>query len=307
MAVTPKRPLSAAARIARLSLTTADPARTAAFYVDVLGFAHRAVEEWADGAFAELMGVPGGATATVLRLGEQDISLLAFNESGRPYPPNSAADDRWFQHMAIVVADMAAACARLKAAGGWSPIGRDGPQRLPASSGGAVAFKFRDPEGHPLELLEFPGASGGPAGIDHSAIVVEDTERSFAVYKRALGFTVRITSLNRGIEQERLDGVPSPVLEVTGLRLPKAPPPHLEFLCYREPRRMREVLALRSNDVAAMRLELNVTDVEATIGALVAAGCEPISRSVVTLADGRAAALVRDPDGHHLLLIADGR
>lgn len=303
MAVTPKRAAPAASRVVRLSLTTADPARAAAFYSEAVGFTHHATEEWSGDAFAALMGVSGRATATVLRLGEQEIALQAFAEGGRPYPPNSAADDRWFQHMAVVVADMNAAYARLKAVGGWSPISRDGPQRLPASSGGALAFKFRDPDGHPLELVELPGFGGGSAGIDHSAMVVEDTERSFAVYKRALGFTVRITSLNRGIEQERLDGVPGPVVEVTGLRLPKAPAPHLELLCYREPRRVREVLGLRSNDVAATRLEIDVADVEGATAALVAAGCELISPSVVTLANDRAAVLVRDPDGHHLLLM----
>lgn len=36
--------------------------------------------------------------------------------------------------------------------------GRKPPRgaRLPESSGGVTAFKFRDPDGHPLELLAFP-------------------------------------------------------------------------------------------------------------------------------------------------------
>lgn len=289
-------------RIVRFSLTTADPVRAAAFYVDALGFGRPTVDEHRGPAFAALMGVAGGATATVLRLGGQEISLLAFAEPGRPYPPGGGADDRWFQHMAIVVADMGAAYQRLCAREGWSAISIGGPERLPPSSGGVVAFKFRDPEGHPLELLERPASGHGVAGIDHSAIVVGDTERSLEVYKRGLGFSVRATSLNRGAEQQRLDGVAAPVVEVTGLRLPKAPLPHLELLCYREPRRDRARLDLRSHDIAAMRIELEVPDIAATGAALAAAGCEPVSPPAVDLGGGRAAALLRDPDGHHLLI-----
>ena len=46
--------------------------------------------------------------------------------------------------------------ARLSAHAGWTTISTDGPQLLPASSGGVTAYKFRDPEGHPLELIAFP-------------------------------------------------------------------------------------------------------------------------------------------------------
>jgi hypothetical protein len=52
-----------------------------------------------------------------------------------------------------------------------------------------TAFKFRDHDGHPLELLAFPeGRVPGPGrtangtgpflGVDHTAIAVRDTARS---------------------------------------------------------------------------------------------------------------------------------
>ena len=94
---------------------------------------------------------------SVLRLGRERIELLEFMDSaGRPYPPGSTSTDLWFQHMAIVVNDMRHAYQLVMANRRFRPISRNGPVRLPDSSGGVTAFKFRDHDGHPLELLAFP-------------------------------------------------------------------------------------------------------------------------------------------------------
>jgi catechol 2,3-dioxygenase-like lactoylglutathione lyase family enzyme len=284
-----------ALRIARVSLTTAAPERAEAFYRDAFGFTTVERGERSGPAFASLTEVEGGASIVVLRLGDQEIELVRFAEPGRPYPALRASNDPWFQHMAIVVSDMRAAYARLAAVGGWTPITRGSPQRLPANTGGVTAFKFRDPEGHPLELLEFAAgaipsawrqrrANGFCLGIDHSAIVVGDGARSTAFYG-ALGFTVAGGSLNRGIEQERLDDLTEPVVEVTSLAPHASEPPRLELLHYRQPKSV-EPLALRSNDVAATRLVLAVEGSPPSFG------------------EARAA-LLRDPDGHHLLLLGE--
>ncbi len=311
--------VSRACRIARIGLTTADIDRLEAFYRSVFGFERVAAEALDGPDFAGLMDVRGtGARRTVLRLGRQEISLLAFAGGARPYPLPAAANDPWFQHMAIVVSDMNDAYARLRAHAGWSPVSRDGPQRLPARSGGVTAFKFRDPDGHPLELLEFPSGAAPPAwsssadadgvfrGIDHSAIVVKDGTRSLDFYRLLLGFVPRATTLNRGPEQQALDAVDAPVVEVTALQLPGAPPPHLELLCYRGPGRARAALRFHSNDVAATRLELAVDDVAAITAVLAGAGVEFVSPPAVALGGGRVAAHVVDPDGHHVLLTSGG-
>src|SRR5438094_518151 len=78
-----------------------------------------------------------------------------------------------------------------------------GPQLLPRTIPGAAgirAFYFRDPDGHPLEVLQFPRDKGDPKwhapsdrlflGIDHTAIVVSDTRTSLAFYRDLLGFRV---------------------------------------------------------------------------------------------------------------------
>jgi catechol 2,3-dioxygenase-like lactoylglutathione lyase family enzyme len=67
---------------------------------------------------------------------------------------------------------------------------------------------FRDPDGHPLEILWFPEGKGDPRwhrptsrlflGIDHTAIVVADTARSLQCYRDALGRRVVGESENYG-------------------------------------------------------------------------------------------------------------
>jgi catechol 2,3-dioxygenase-like lactoylglutathione lyase family enzyme len=301
-------------RIGRISFTTADADRLASFYRQAFGFEAMATEHHEGESFARLTGVEGAqGSALPLRLGEQTIELLAFTRPGALYPSDIACDDLRFQHIAIVVADMETAYSRLCGCADWTAITRPAPQRLPASSGAVTAFKFRDPEGHPLELIAFPPDNvpprwrqaphrDGPClGVDHSAIVVSDTASSVAFYRQVLGFSVVGGSLNRGREQERLDAVPDAVVEVTALDPEAENPPHLELLCYRRPR--GALVALRSNDIAATRLTLEVDDVPALEQRLAAARARFISAGTVTLQYNRPALLVRDPDGHALLLL----
>ena len=145
--------------IIRISLNVANLARSQKFFTDLLGFRKSRVP-----AFA-----PPSAQSCVMALGDQAIELVEHHPPGAPYPPGSTACDLWFQHFAIVTADMPAAYARLRKAGATS-ISNDGPQTLPPEAGNVIAYKFRDPDGHPLELLQFP--SNNTVRIDHSAISV---------------------------------------------------------------------------------------------------------------------------------------
>ncbi len=96
--------------------------------------------------------------------------------------------------------------------------------------------------------------------LDHSAISVADTARSVAFYE-SLGLSVVSRSLNTGPEQARLDAVPSPTVEVTGLGFPDGRPPHVELLCYRG-EHPRTVSDLAIGDVAATRLVIAMADAE---------------------------------------------
>lgn len=255
-------------------LTTADPERLAHFY-EGLGFAAGAHERIPDDEIA-LLGLKRGGTRLALRLGEQRIDLDTFDDLGRFYPAAATSADLCFQHLALVTDDAAAVWARAVTLGA-APISAGGPVRLPASAGGVTALKFRDTEGHPLELLQFPSEREGRwrgtglLGIDHSAISVSDVGASCRFYQ-ALGLSVLGPTLNHGPTQTALDGLPQVEVDVVPI-MPRRDTPHLELLAYRKPGG-RTAGRLEANDVAATR--------------------------TVWAADHNA--LVRDPDGHlHLL------
>jgi catechol 2,3-dioxygenase-like lactoylglutathione lyase family enzyme len=287
-------------RIARVWLLTADIERLAGFYDDVLGFEGNGSDELCGGAMANLLGV-AGARVRVLRtrLGAQELALASVTPLGRPFPASMALNDLRFQHCALLVSDMGQAYGRLLQDRHWTPISQRGPQKLPQSSGGVTAFKFRDPEGHPLELLE-TGKTG--TAIDHTAISIGSTDASVAFYGR-LGFAVRTQTLNRGPQQSRLDALGDPVVEVTALALPGAPSPHLELLCYCLPPPDSRARPLRSNDIAASWIEIELGDFGATAAELARTGAQFVSDGIVDI-DGRKTAMVLDPDGHRLLLVS---
>ena len=233
-----------ARRIVRVSRVVADLAVAEAFYRDALGF--RTVGSGpGDPAETALLGLPGATTEqVVMHLGAQEVALVRFDPPGAPCPADSRSDDLWFQHLAIVTDDMGAAWARLSSQP-FRAISQGGPQILPPSDGRVTAFKFRDPDGHPLELIRFPPGQGRPVwqrpapdptigptlGIDHSALAVAATPRSLRFYRR-LGFRVAARSDNAGPAQSRLDGLPRAHATVTGLRLPHDDGPGLELLAY---------------------------------------------------------------------------
>ncbi len=191
----------------------------------------------------------GASQAIWLRYGDSRLQILGFAKKGWGMPPGQAANDRGFQHFALLVNDIDAACDRL-AQSAFMPISRDGPVKLPASSGGVTAFKFRDPEGHPLEFLQ--PLQPAPPRIDHSAIVVADTQASVDFYA-AYGLGVQGGSLNVGAEQAALDALDDPVVRVT--RLGSAGSAlALELLCYHQPAGAPPPAHKSSNDVAATRL-----------------------------------------------------
>lgn len=263
--------------IAGFRLVTADLDRLTQFYCDVLGFTATGQVEPIDAGEMALLGVPGTARRQRLSIGEQVLSIDQFAVAGRPYPEDSTAASPWFQHLALVVGDVVEAYGRLR---NVSPISDGGPQHLPLSSGSAHAFKFRDPDGHPLELLQFPQNDAPRAwkdrdalpgqiaiGVDHSAISVGNLEASLAFYS-GLGLSPGKRTLNKGVEQQRLDDLRNVEVTVQPMR-PRQTTPHLELLAYHVPA-VDGVAALRPNDVAATRIVWH----------------------------GASAALLSDPDGH---------
>ena len=291
--------------IRAVSRTVADLARTEAFYRDGLGFCAEGPPEPLPDPLREAMGLDGRRTSRLrMRLGAQHLAFLAVDPAGAPYPAAPRATDPFFQHVAIPVRDMAAASARLAAAGA-APITTGGPQRLPPSSGGVTAWKVRDPDGHPVELIHFPGGppadrwAGAPGlflGIDHSALTVTDLDVALAFFTGLLGFRLAQRGLNVGAEQARLDGLPDPEVDVLALEPAGTATPHLELLHYRRPATDRPAPApYGPGDRATSRLVLAVSDLADLAKAIRAAGHAVRRVGDVAYAVG--------PDGHGLVLL----
>lgn len=305
-----------ACRLVRIALTVTDLDRSVAFYENALGFTREEERIRSGEAFARLVGIRDATARTAtLRLGAEQIELFEFARPGALYPADSTSPDLWFQHFAIPVGDMAQAYAQLLAAGGTTPISTHGPVLLPEASGGVTAYKFRDPDLHPLELIHFPpetapakwkqaGMSGPCLGIDHSAIAVADTSRAEALYVGWLGLSAESRSLNRGETQEALDGTFNTMVEVTGLAFAEESGPHLELLCNRVPATGRPIpVTLRVHDIAATRLVIETDDLEALVDEAVEKRLRFVSPGIVVQEDGTRAALLHDLDGHLLQLV----
>jgi len=291
-----------------VAMTVSDMNRAIDFYTHVLTFEKVADREVAGDEYEHLLGVFGLRVRSVrLRLGEEYLELMQFlAPQGRPVPRDSRSNDRWFQHIAIIVTDMSAAYARLRSFN--VEYASSGPQRLPdwnPNAGGIEAFYFRDPDGHNLEVLAFP-PDKGPAhwhvkdgrlflGIDHTAIVVSDTDASLHFYRDMLGLRVVGTSDNYGSEQEHLNNVFGAHLRITTLRAARGP--GVEFLEYLAPRTGRSIPAdTQANDLWYWQINMR------TAPAMAFAGTAPLHDGLLGWS---AATIAHDPDGHASLIARD--
>jgi catechol 2,3-dioxygenase-like lactoylglutathione lyase family enzyme len=283
------------AQVSTIAFTVRDTAASARFFEAALDF---------EILLGDGHGAGTAAKSTTVRLGTETIVLDEHRRPGRPVPPDSRSDDLWFQHVAIVVSDIRAACDRLNAYGiqHTSPA----PQRLPAwnqNAGGIEASYFRDPDGHPLELISFPPDKGDARwhrterlflGIDHTAIAVSSTEAGLRFYRDGLGLNVLGRSENWGPEQEWLSGVPGAWVRITSLR--GAIGPGIEFLHYLSPRTGRpNPPDTRPEDLWHVETRFQTADLDGMLRRL---------RSVLPGLDVAAgtsrAVRLRDPDGHAL-------
>ena len=316
-----------------IGFTTADAEATAGFFAECLGFQRSGGSLLVDGGpYAELVGLPGACFKLVqLTIGAEVLELTEVLDPGsgarpgRPIPADSLSNDRWFQHSCLVVNSMEAALAALQpafASGRIRPIS-SAPQRLPdwnTAAAGIVAYKFHDPEGHPLEMLQFPPDKGearwhveapGPLlGIDHSAIGIADTAASCSFYRELLGLSAGGDGVNSGPEQDGLDGLQGTRVHITGHRCPTGA--GVECLDYREPTGGRPMPADQGiQDLAHWQLRLWVADLQSIADRVEAFGGRLISPGIVELGEqaewiGATRALqLADPDGHQLQLLQD--
>ncbi len=315
--------LSATVRgIVTVGMTVGNMERSLDFYTRVLDFQKVSDVELAGAELERLQGVFGLRVRVCrIQLGAETLELTEYlAPQGRPVPIDSRSNDRWFQHVAIIVCDMDKAYARLREH--RVRHASSGPQTLPdwnPDAGGIRAFYFKDPDDHVLEILQFPEDKGDPRwhkptdrlflGIDHTAIVVQDTERSIGFYRGALGMAIAGGAENHGTEQEHLNNVFGARLRITALRSRSGPA--IELIEYLAPRDGRPSPPdSRANDLWHWQVTVDCADLAAAEATVRTPGVSFVSPGLVDLPDDavgfRRGLLIRDPDGHAIRLVSAG-
>jgi catechol 2,3-dioxygenase-like lactoylglutathione lyase family enzyme len=297
-----------------VSITVSDMDRAVDFYSRVLKFQKISDTETAGDEIEHLEGVFGARVHLVrMKLGEEFLELTEYlAPKGRPIPADSRSNDKSFQHVAIIVSDMDKAYRWLRE--NKVEHASTGPQRLPdwnKNAAGIWAFYFKDPDGHPLEILQFPADKGlekwhhdGGSlflGIDHTAIVVGDTDASLRFYRDLLGMKIAGESENYGTEQEHLNNVFGARLRITALRAANGP--GIELLEYLSPRDGRAFPSdEHANDIIHRQTIMISHDIEGASRVLISRHANFVSSGVIVNqlagAGTHKAIIVRDPDGH---------
>jgi len=320
------RPSGGVQRVKTIGFTVADIDREANFFTKVLQFDKVADFRLIGSEYGKLQGVFNASLRIVhLRLGDQVVELTQYVSppAGRPIPVPSYSNDRWFQHMAIVVRDMDAAYKSLQENNVQQVSAY--PITIPPSNPGAAgirAIKFHDPERHDLELIYSPPGKGSASwhkptnklflGLDHTAMTVDSTEKGVTFYRDLLGFDVGGVTFNSGIAQEVLDGLFNDTCVVTAM-MPASAPPHVEFLDYKTPPGGRPMPAdTKGNDLWHWQTSLVTKDIRAVADRLRKAGAQFITPEVIAIPQEaqtqlgfKRAIVVRDPTGHAIRLIEE--
>ncbi len=309
-------------KVESVGFTVSDMDRAIDFYTKVLPFEIVSDTETFGTDVEHLTGVFGARVRIVrLRLGSEFLELTEYlTAGGRPIPVDSRSNDRWFQHIAIIVSDMDKAYSHLRKH--KVRHASTAPQKLPEyikAAAGIEAFYFKDFDNHVLEILAFPPDKGAKKwhdlartgklflGIDHTAIGIEETDASLEFYRDALGLTVAGNSENYGTEQEHLNNVFGARLLITGLKT-REEGIAVEFLQYLAPTDGRTFPKdTRSNDIWHWQTGFEAEKVDLLGQILRERKFNFVSTGVVSFEKRslgfNKGVLVRDPDGHAVRII----
>jgi catechol 2,3-dioxygenase-like lactoylglutathione lyase family enzyme len=316
---------TAVQKVESVGFTVSDMDRAIDFYTRVLPFEKISDKEVWGPEFEHLSGIFGARVRVArFRLGGEILELTEYlNSNGRPVPVDSRSNDKWFQHIAIIVSDMDRAfeVLRKNKIRFASTAPQTLPQTIPAAEG-IRAFYFKDFDNHVLEILEFPEDKGAKKwhalaadknklflGIDHTAIVINDTESSLKFYRDRLGLTVAGESLNFGVEQEHLNNVFGARLHITGLRTAQEGIA-VEFLEYLAPRDGKPFPQdTRSSDLWHWQTSFAASTPEALPALLrqnrfdlISSGAVSFPQQTLGFENGF---LARDPDGHAIRVVGN--
>ena len=303
--------------VASVTITVRDLDQMVEFFTEAFDARKTGEVRRSGEAFSKLTQVPGAsAREATMKIGKQPIVLREFlSPEGRDYPADTKSNDLWFQHIAIIVSDMDKAYEHVRKFN----IKKVSPEpvRLPdwnKDVAGIKAFYFKGPEGHNFELLSFPSDKGDPKwhkktdkiflGIDHTAIGVSNTAKSEQFYEDALALEHKSEAKSWGKEHSRLSGLPNTRLEINSVKGKTGKGIGIEFLEYITPKGGRKRPSYwKTNDLATWSSTLVTSDIDRAYAALRAANARFITPEPVTLRDSSEAFIVRDPDGHSVMVI----
>jgi catechol 2,3-dioxygenase-like lactoylglutathione lyase family enzyme len=280
-------------RLAMIGFTVADADRETTFFTKVLSFEKASDFRVTGNEYDKLEGVFNVNMRIVhLKLGEQTVELTQYIK---------ILQENNVQQISA------------------------NPITIPESNPGAArikAVKFRDPEGHDLELIYFPAGKASPIwqkptsrlflGLSHTAMTVDSTEKGVAFYRDVLGFDVGGVTFNIGATQEVLDDLFNDTCLVTPM-LPISQPPHSEFLDYKTPPGGRPMpVDTKANDLWHWQTTLVTKDIQAATDRLRKAGVQFITPDIVSIPQEtqaelgfKKALMIRDPNGHAIRLIEE--
>ena len=307
-------------KVSHVAYTVSDTDQAVDFLKKNVNAKYNASKEISGTELQKLFGIndPGlSLKITSLHIGSDELRLLEFNSKleARPIPHESRSNDLWFQHIAIVVDDMDKAYKQVRAnkVEHVSTAPQTLPDYIPAAAG-IAAFYFRDLDDHNLELIYFPEGKGNPKwktstentflGIDHTAIGIGDTDVSLKFYENTLGLKLAGNSENYGTEQEHLNQVFGARLWISGLVAPEGF--GVEFLEYIAPPGGK---FYPENSTALdhwyWHTAMNVDNLPALLEKIKQANYTVVSDGIVSMKEigYDKAVVVRDPDGHAVLLV----
>ncbi len=303
-----------ASKVRAISSTVSNMERSLNFYTKALSF--KLVDDITidEDYYCQLEAIPPTKIRiATLSMGNELIELKEYLDlEGKPIPSDTQGNDLWFHHFAIVVKDMERAYEQL------SQFSFEKTSIAPQTlDSGIKAFKFKDPDGHNLELIYFPSGIGQDKwqketeelflGIDHTAISVTNTEDNLKFYRDLLSLEVTAETVNVGQIQANLDGLDESKVQITSL-FPVGEDLGVEFLDYIIPPTGRAFDAsAKSYDLTHMQIQIVVNEIEKIVSDLKQNEVEIVSPQIIDFPDSypySKGCLIKDPNGHGVLIIS---
>ena len=303
------RAAAPARTVGGLAITVRDVDRSVDFYSRALLFEKVSDVQTAGADVARLFGVSGPRVRVVtMRLGAERLELVEDRgRVSRQTPAEAPRDERAVERIALAVNDIEQASLWLQRQHVQGT--RASAPDVTQNTTGVRALSFEDPDGHALEIVEYPAGQGDARwqrptdrvflGIDHAALVVGDTDESLRFYRDTLG--LRVTARRESDAPEPSSAGTTGRSRITTLR--GGGGPAIELFESPAPRDARPASQRGSRQTLVV-----TTDAKLPVAGAGWSSAENERGKIVSIADAtlgfRRGVTALDPDGHRVQLRA---